>query len=201
MAGPGFSLLNLARGLTLAALLCFFLPWATVSCSSARLNDTVEFRMSGAPSEAIARPSGFALATGGVRLIQVPPSAGAAPPANPFARPDPLAASGGLLILAALALPFLLRGPRGRLAALGATLLAGGFLCLAIFVRLPRTAQDYAAALISGDAARGTRLDPAELVRMIEVRTEPGFWLTLAALAGAAVLLGLSARGRSLPAA
>ena len=196
MAGPVLSLLNLARALKVAALLCFFLPWATVSCASGRLNETVEFRMSGAPSETIARPSGFALATGTVRLIQEPPSAGTAPPANPFARPDPFAAAGAMLILAALALTFLLRGPRGRLAALGAAGLAGAALCFAVLVRLPRTAQDYAAALISGDAVRGTRLDPAELVQMIEVRTEPGFWLTLAALAGAAILLGLSLRPR-----
>lgn len=201
MAGPGFSLLNLARALKFAALLCFLLPWATVSCSSGRLSDTVEFRMSGAPSEVIARPSGLTLATGSVRMVQETPGAGANPPRNPFAHPDPFAGLGAAFILAAFVLTFALRGPRGRLAALGATVLAGGLLCYAVLVRLPQGAEAYAAAVISDGAARGTRLDPAELVRMIEVRTEPGFWLTLAALAGAAVLLGLSARDRPLPAA
>ena len=42
--------------------------------------------------------------------------AGAAPPANPFARPDPFVIAGAVLILAALGLSFV---RRGRLAALG----------------------------------------------------------------------------------
>lgn len=186
MAGPGFSLLNLARAMKIAALLLFLLPWATVSCSSGRLAEAVEFQVSGAPSEAIARPSGFALATGSVRLLQEPPSAGTAPPANPFANPDPFVISGALLILAAFGLTFM---RRRRAAALGMTALAGAVLGYAIFVRLPRAAHDYTIALISGDAVRGARLDPSELVQMLEVRTEPGFWFTLLALAAAAALL------------
>jgi len=182
MAGPRLSLLNLARAMKVAALLCFLLPWATVSCSSGRLTEAAEFEISGAPSETIALPTGIGLATGSVRMLQEPPSAGEAPPANPFARPDPFTIAGAVLILAAFALTFV---RRALLAALGAALLAGGALCYAILVRLPRTAHDYTAAMISGD----TRLEPGQLLQMLEVRIEPGFWLTLLALAAAVALL------------
>lgn len=187
MAGPRLSLLNLARGLKIAALLLFLLPWATVSCDSAGLAEAAEFEMSGAPREVIASASGLALATGTVRIVQEPPSAGAQPPANPFARPDPLVIAGGLLILAALGLSF--ARSWGRPAALGAIVLAGGALGYAILIRLPRAAHEHAVALISGDAVRGSRLEPGELVQMLAVSTEPGFWLTIAALAAAAALL------------
>lgn len=194
---PGFSPLNIARALKVVALLFFLLPWATVSCSSGRLAETIEFEISGAPRDVIAKPSGLALASGTVRMLQEPPAAGGAPPANPFATPDPFVIAGTLLILAAFGLTFV---RRGRLAALAATVSAGSLLGYAIFVRLPRAAQDYAVSLVSGDAIRGSRLDPGELVRMLEVRTEPGFWLTLAALTAAAALLGLSLRpGENAP--
>ena len=186
MAGPGISLLNLARAMKIAALLLFLLPWATVSCSSGRLAETGEFRMSGAPSEAIARPSGLTLAAGTTRLMQEMPSAGATPPANPLASPDPFAIAGGLLILIAFGLTFV---RRWWPAAPGALALAAGAVGYAVLVRLPRAGNDYAVALISGDAIRGTRLDPAELVQMLEVTTEPAFWLTLLALTVAAALL------------
>ena len=190
MARPLFSPLNLARAAKLAALLLFLLPWATVSCSSGRLIEAAEFEMSGAPSMALARPSGLALATGNVRLLQEPPSAGASPPPNPLSRPDPFVAGGALLILLAFGLAFV---RRGRIAALGTTALAIAALCYAIFVRLPRNAHDYALAMVAGDG-RGATLDPRELVQMIEVRPEAGFWLTLLALIVAAVSLGLSLR-------
>jgi hypothetical protein len=189
MAGPGFSRLNLARAMKVAALLLFLLPWATVSCDAGRLGNSAEFEMTGAPREVIARPSGLALATGTVRFMQVPPSAGAAPPPNPLAGPEPFVIAGAALTLLALALPFFVAGARGRLAALGATMFAAGMLAFAVFVRLPDMARDYALALIASDGGGTPALDPQELVRMIEVTAEPGFWLTLAALAAAAMLL------------
>ena len=85
MAGPGFSLLNLARAMKVAALLFFLLPWATVSCASGRLAETVEFEMSGAPRDAIAKPSGLALATGTVRMLQSHPRPG--PSQSPILSP------------------------------------------------------------------------------------------------------------------
>lgn len=150
--------------------------------------------LAGVPTERIARASGLDLAAGRVIFNDVLPE-GPTEPARPFDQPDPLLSGAAVLIALAFAATFLLKGRRGALAAIAGLALAGAALAHTMLVRVPRAVRDHAAALIGSEEGRGSPFDLEKLLPMIQTRIEPGFWLTLAALAGAAVLLLLSMRG------
>jgi hypothetical protein len=195
MAGSLLSRMNLARVAQIAALLLFFLPWATVSCSPrllAHAGVPDAATLANAPDVTLARATGFQLATGTVPLSDQARTDSHARP-NPFAKPDPPVAGGALVILLSLAASFLLRGRRAGFALAAGSAVAAGALCYAIFIQLPEIARTAFAA--SGAGASGVlQADAAELVRMIRVEPEIGFWLTVAALAAAIVLVLLDMR-------
>jgi len=106
MSEPGirtrFPLLNIARGLKLVALLCFLLPWITVSCAD----------------QTLVSMSGYDLAAGSVTVhnpmtgeVRHPPDA---------EHPEWPVLIAAALIAAALALSFLLARAQAALAAIGA---------------------------------------------------------------------------------
>lgn len=175
------SLGNFARAAKILALLFFLLPWATASCSVQQTSESApeaQWRI---------RASGAALATGTARLEARPP-AGATMPANPFGRPDLMVLAGALLILLSLAATFFLRGRKGAIAALTGLALAAAALCYGILWRFPQMVDQFTAEIV-----RINRAPPLDQIRQQlpvhdGIVIEPGFWLTLAALAAAIAL-------------
>jgi hypothetical protein len=176
------TLLNLARGAKVAALLGFLLPWATVSCS-------------GRPVLSV---SGADLARGHVgELENVPLPGWLGDPLEAVRRhaePDWLIAIAALLIVLGLAATFLL--PRARAAFVGAGAAAAAAVLIAYdcFIRLPALAaavRERVSAETPGGGGGIERILMKEVTSMADVSGSPGIglWLTLAALAAAAVLL------------
>lgn len=173
------TLLNLARGAKGIALLCFLLPWVTISCGDNRL----------------IRASGADLATGNVRPEEGAEGVARLGKAADTARSvfvDPFALEAATLLGFALVLTFMLPRFRAALAALVATALAGALVAWDGLVQLPRMVAKAAGG--DGTADR----DPAaqllnQFMPQITVRAEYGFWLTLAAIAAAAILLAIVA--------
>ena len=187
-------LLNLARGAKAAALLCFLLPWVTVSCS-------------GRPVLSV---SGADLARGHVGEIEnVPLPSWLGDPLETVRRhaePDWLVVIAAILIVAGLAATFLL--PRARAALMGAGAAAAAAVLIAydVFVRLPALAaavkQRVSAEMSGGGGGGLERFLLKEVATMADVSGLPGIglWLTLAALVAAAVLFKIvHGRRRSAP--
>jgi hypothetical protein len=199
MAGSLLSRINLARAAQIAALLLFFLPWATVSCSPRALAGTGipdAAALANAPDVTFARATGFQLATGTVPLSNQA-RADAGRHHYPFNKPDPAVAGGALLILLSLASTFLLKGRKAAIAVIAGSAASAAASSYALFIELPALAR--AAFTGSGALASiASRADAAELAQMIQVEAEIGFWLTIAALAGAAILAFLAMRGAAL---
>lgn len=174
------SLLNLARGLKLIALLFFLLPWVTVSCAD----------------QTLVSMSGYDLATGAVTAHNPITGQTSRPPGS--GAPDIPVAVAAVLILVALGLTFLARGA-AVLASIAALAGAGALIAYTVLIRLPERARaglsDYRPAAGEGPPV----IDQGQLLRLIRVETAAGVWLTLAALLGAGVLLWL-ARRRAPPA-
>jgi hypothetical protein len=176
-------LLNYARAAKAAALLCFLLPWVTVSCS-------------GRPVLSV---SGADLARGHVGEIEnVPLPAFMGDPLETIRRhaePDWLLVVAAILIVAGLAATFLL--PRARAALVGAGTSAAAAVLIAydVLVRLPALAaavRERVRAETSGGGLGGDleRFLLKELSSMADVSGRPGIglFLTLGALVAAAVL-------------
>ena len=115
------SMSNLARIAKVIALLLFLMPWITISCSPQAMGP-----MSGAPTGmsntgdmTIATATGAQLAMGSVRTTNPNPTASAGPP-NPFTSPNLPILGGGLLILLALGVSFVMKGSQSALIAAGA---------------------------------------------------------------------------------
>ena len=196
MAGPLLSMMNLARIAAVVALLLFVLPWVTVSCSPQGLGPAAGAppgMMSGSGDVVLVKATGLQLAMGSATPNNPNPGAGNPPP-NPFSSPNYPIVVGALLILLGLAATFVLKGSKAMLAAAAASALAAAALAYAVLVDIPKLVQ---ASFASGGAGSGggSPIDPAELARMIQVKTEIGFWLTLAALAAAVVLCVLAMKG------
>jgi hypothetical protein len=202
MAGSLLSRINLARAAQIAALLLFFLPWATVSCSPRALAGTGvpdAAALANAPDVTFARATGFQLVTGTVPLSNQA-RADAGRHLYPFDKPDPAVAGGALLILLSLASTFLLKGRKAAIAVIAGSAASAAASSYALFIELPALAR--AAFTGSGALASiASRADAAELAQMIQVEAEIGFWLTIAALAGAAILAFLAIRDPAPPAA
>ncbi|HEY0013941.1 MAG TPA: hypothetical protein VGB79_13955 [Allosphingosinicella sp.] len=176
-------LLNLARGAKAAALLCFLLPWVTVSCS-------------GRPVLSV---SGADLARGHVGEIEnVPLPAWMGDPLEAVRRhaePDWLIAIAALLIVLGLAATFLRPRARGAFVGAGAAAAAAVLIAYDVLVRLPALAaavRERVSAETSGGGGSGIeRILLKEVASMADVSGRPGIGLglTLAALIAAAVLL------------
>lgn len=197
MAGPTLSYINLARLMKIVALLLFITPWVTVSCSPEALGQSAGAPMTGAPTTEIASASGYEMATGSVVFQGAPPSTAENAPPRPFSAPDPVLIGAAGMILLALFVTFVLKGAMGAGAAIGAVLAAGALLIYTVMVRVPKAVQDYFAAAGASDGPTGPAIDTAELAQMIQTRVEIGFWLTIAAMAVAVVMLLLSMPART----
>ena len=160
-------LLNIARGFKLIALLCFLLPWITVSCAD----------------QTLVSMSGYDLAAGSVTVhnpmtgeVRHPPDA---------EHPEWPVLIAAVLIVGALAASFLLARAQAALAAIGALAAAAVLICYSVFNRVPARINASSAS----DAAEGLNRDLGHLIR---VETSLGFWLTLAAVVGAIVATWMS---------
>lgn len=175
MAGSLFSMVNLARIAKVLALLLFVLPWVTVSCA-------------GTP---LITMSGVDLATG--HMVMQNPMTGATE--------SPPGANGGdiwviiaaVLILAALAVTFVIKGKNGLMAAMAGAGLAAVALAYTVLVRIPNAAHSSP----TGPAGATTpgAPSPEQIAQMIQIKVQIGFWLTLLALIAAVVLNFLAMKG------
>lgn len=187
------SMSNLARIAKVVALLLFLMPWITISCSPQAMGP-----MSGTPSGmsntgdmTIATATGAQLAMGSVRTTNPNPTA--AGPPNPFTSPSLPILGGGILILLALGVSFVMKGSQGALIAAGACAAAAAALCYAVMVQIPAAVR--ASFATPGPGGEAPPINPAELAQMIQIKVEIGFWLTIAAIAAAVVLNVLGMRG------
>lgn len=176
MPGTLLSKVNLARIAKVLALLFFFLPWVTISCAE----------------QTLVSISGYQLATGNVTMINPMTNQAESPPGANGG--DMLVIVGAVLILAALAATFILKGRNGFIAAIAGCAAAAGALCYTVLVRIPADAHANPAANPGGAGGAGSigGPTPEQIAQMIQVRTELGFWLTILALA-AAILLNFMA--------
>ncbi|MDQ8756941.1 hypothetical protein RCO27_11955 [Sphingosinicella sp. LHD-64] len=171
----GATLINLARGAKVLALLFFFLPWVTVSCAGQEL----------------ASMSGYELATGSVSVTnpmtgqrETPPGAGE--------RDLPVIAAAALIALALVA-SFLLARGFGALVAAGGAAAAAALVAYTVFHRIP--GKLHQGPTPAGDAA-DAGINQQQIAEMIRIEQAIGFWLVLAALI-AAVAFNLMARSRT----
>jgi hypothetical protein len=175
------SLMNFARGAKGIALAGFLLPWVTVSCA-------------GTP---LIRMSGVDLATGSVSPIANPAAAMGGGRGGPDlsaltrgAEPDIFVILAAVLVIAGLVLTFVL--PR-RTAALAAMATAAAAIAIAAFDVFVRIKGAVLAGLRQGSAtAPGGSTPDSEMqqfAQMISVQASVGFWITVAALVAAIVLL------------
>jgi hypothetical protein len=173
---------NLGRIAKVVALLLFVLPWVTVSCAD----------------QTLVSMSGVDLATGHITMAANPmggPSAAAAPSEHGG---DLLVIIGAVLILAGIAVSFVLKGSKGAMAAGACAALAAASLAYTVLVRLPGAARHDATAGAGGGGGAGGP-SPEQIAEMIKVNIQIGFYLCLAALIAAVVFDFMSMR--AIPAA
>jgi hypothetical protein len=171
----GLTLGNLARGLKVVALLPFLLPWVTVSCAE----------------QTLVSLSGMDLATGSVTVTN-PMTGESASPAGSGESDLPVLIA-AILIAAALAASFLLRGRLAAMVSTAALAVAAALISYSVLLRIPERARESATA----DSAQG--ISEAQIADLIRVDVAVGFWLTLAALVGAIALTLLGARSQAPP--
>jgi hypothetical protein len=166
----GLSLVNLARGFKLLALLLFVLPWVTVSCAD----------------QTLISMSGLDLATGSVTAHNPLTGETTRPPGA--SKPDLPVLIAALLIAAALVLSFVLRRGRAALVSIAALAAAAALIAYTVLIRIP----DKARADASAEAAKG--MSNMQVADVIRVENAIGFWLTLAALVAAIVVSWMASR-------
>jgi hypothetical protein len=172
-ARSALSLLNIGRGLKLVALLLFLLPWVTVSCAD----------------QTLISMSGLDLATGSATAHNPMTGEATRPPGS--GEMDLPVVIAALLIAAALVMSFVLRRAQAALASIGALAIAAGLLVYSVLVRLPAKAREGVSEQ-SGQGMQG--IDQAQIAEMIRIKTEIGFWLTLAAIVAAIVVTWMTRR-------
>lgn len=179
------NLMNFARGAKGIALLCFLLPWVTVSCAGQRL----------------ASISGAQLATGSIRPPSVPAGGfgGGAPtaPAQDYG-PDILVLIAAVLIVAALVVTFVMPRRRATLVAMGACAVAAALIVFDVFVRIKGAVEDQiqegsrsgttGPSGPAGEFERQMQQQAEQMAQAISVDPAIGFWLTVIALTAAIVL-------------
>ncbi len=172
-ARSAMSMMNIARGLKLVALLLFLLPWVTVSCAD----------------QTLVSMSGLDLATGSATAHNPMTGEATRPPGS--GEMDIPVVIAAILIAAALALSFLLARAQAAMASIGALAVAAGLLVYSVLVRLPAKAREG----VSEQSAQGMEgIDQAQIAEMIRIKTEIGFWLTLAAIVAAIVVTWMARR-------
>ncbi|HYG28605.1 MAG TPA: hypothetical protein VD887_00160 [Allosphingosinicella sp.] len=175
------TLFNIARGAKGIALLCFLLPFVTVSCAG----------------QPLARITGLQLATGSIQPIGqngMPgaPSGGASSGAHYGL--DIFALVAAILIAVALVLTFVLARRRAALIAMILAAVAAVVLVFDVFVRIKgaATAQIREGMASSGGTPSGGGAEferqMQQMVNSISVDPAMGFWLCILALIAAVVL-------------
>jgi hypothetical protein len=178
------SMTNLGRIAKVIALLLFVLPWVTVSCAD----------------QTLVSMTGVDLATGHISMAANPmvgPSAAA--PAEHGG--DLLVIIGAVLILAGLAVSFILKGSRGAMAAGACAALAAVSLAYTVLVRIPGAARADATSSAGGGAGSAGGPSPEQIAEMIRVNIQIGFYLCLAALIAAVVFDFMAMKGAAPAAA
>jgi hypothetical protein len=186
---PTETLFNLARGAKGIALLCFALPWVTVSCAQ----------------QPLAKITGLQLATGSVRPIGqgMPggpgaPGGGAAAAGQNFSL-DIFALAAALIIAGALVATFVMARRRGALVAMAGSALAALIIAFDVLVRIKGAATDrirQSAGGFGDSTATGPGAEfEAQMKEQLEQITQQisvdpaiGFWLCVLALVAAVVL-------------
>jgi hypothetical protein len=169
------SMTNLGRIAKVVALLLFVLPWVTVSCAD----------------QTLVSMTGVDLATGHISMAANPMGApSAAAPAEHGG--DLFVILGALLILAGLAVTFILKGSKGAMAAAACAALAAGSLAYTVLVKIPGQARADATTGTGGGAGGPS---PEQIAEMIKVNIQIGFYLCLAALIAAIVFDFLAMKG------
>jgi hypothetical protein len=165
---------NLGRIAKLVALLLFVLPWVTVSCAD----------------QTIVSMTGVDLATGHVNMA-ANPMGGAAMTAPAQHNGDIFVILGAVLILAGLAVGFVLKGAKGALAGAACAGLAAILLAYTVLVRI----KAQAVADSSSSAGNSGGFNTQQIADMIHVNIQIGFYLCLAALIAAVVFDVLAMKG------
>lgn len=189
---------NLARAARLLALLCFLLPFVTVSCSSRELTGAFNNAMGESASPApvpgaaparctLIRATGLQLALGSAELSNecidaasafLPASGQRSLKGTALARSDPGVILAAALILLTLALGVMLKNKAAVVAGMAGNALAILTLIHAVFLRLPRTLHDL-------PRPPSLLVSEAQLARILEVGGDIGLWLTILLLASA----------------
>jgi hypothetical protein len=199
MAGSSL-LTNLGRAAKVVALLLFFLPFVTVSCSTQALEQIQREAARNAPPLAtpgpgpgmeipIADASGLQMALGQVSMrLPNTPASRAEAPATPNQPPDvPIeigVIAGAALIMLALLGSFLLKGAAGAIAAIGGSALAIVALCYSVFFSYPPAVRAALAAHNpSGAGGSDGAPTPDQVAQILSVKPAGGFWFVLILLA------------------
>lgn len=180
------TLMNIARGAKGIALLCFLLPWVTVSCAG----------------QPLAQMSGIGMATGKINVLadQGALSGLGQPQANPLtnfastARPDLLILAAAILIVAGLVLSFVLARRSAAIAGMATAVAAAVLIGFEVLIRIPGAVAGQARqGAPAGGAAtsefeRSMQQQMEHIAQSISATPQIGFWLTLLALIAAAIL-------------
>lgn len=178
---PTSTLFNIARGAKGIALLCFLLPFVTISCAG----------------QPLAKITGVQLATGSIQPIGqngMPgaPSGGASTATDYGV--DIFALVAAILIAAALVLTFVLARRRAALLAMVLSAVAAVILVFDVFVRIKgaatsqlREGMGTGGAAPSGGGADFDR-QMQQMANSISVDPAIGFWLCILALIAAIVI-------------
>jgi hypothetical protein len=167
-ARSGMSLVNLAHGLKLVALLLFLLPWVTVSCAE----------------QTLVSLSGTDLATGAVTVTN--PMTGELSTPKTDGEADIPVALAALLIAATLVLGLVWKREMSRTLSMAGLAAAAALISYSVLYRVPARAREGATA----ESAPG--ISQAQIAELIRVEIAPAFWLTLGALLGAILLTYLA---------
>ena len=209
---------NLGRAAKVVALLLFFLPFVTVSCSTQALEQIQREAAHDAPQLAtpgpnlgmevpIADASGLQMALGQVsmRLPNTPASRAEAPATSNQPPEVPIeigVIAGAALILLALLGSFLLKGAGGAIAGIGGSALALVALCYSVFFSYPPAVRAAFAAHNPSAAGGGEGAPtPDQIAQILSVKPAGGFWFVLIFLALAILFNALAMRKRSAAAA
>jgi lysylphosphatidylglycerol synthetase-like protein (DUF2156 family) len=180
------TLFNIARGAKGIALLCFVLPWVTVSCAG----------------QPLARITGLQLVSGSIPPIGANggmPGAPAAPSAGAQSYSvDIFALVAAILIVAALVATFVLARRRAALLAMIGSAVAAVLIVFDVFVRIKGAAEDQIRQGAGGGATppaggggefeKQMQQQMEQMVQSISVDPAIGFWLCVLALIAAVVL-------------
>lgn len=180
---------TLARAARIFALLCFLLPFATVSCSSRQLNDAFNNAMGTSSPSPVPRAapvrctliqaSGVQLASGSAELSRdclagaaafLPAMGPRSLAGTPLARSDFMVIAAAALILLTLALGFALKGNALVFAGMAGNMVAILAVAYAVFVRVPQ-------AFHAIPLPRLVPVTKAQLGRILEVGAGSGFLL------------------------